>query len=357
MHKEFEDFFNEINSSFKLGLPFVVSRQPKEKELICYIQKTKILHELNSYNDIGFVFAPFSKNDKKVFFPLQECDVYSTKIINEKELKVEKTFAKTTTINDTDDSKNRHIELVKKGIKFIDEGFVKKVVLSRCENLKNESLDIIDTFKTMLNSYDNALVYLWFHPTIGLWMGATPERLITIERNQFRTMSLAGTQNYNDTINVNWKQKELTEQQFVTDYILKNIKENIFDIKCDGPYTVKAGKLLHLRTDISGEIESADLLENLINSLHPTPAVCGLPKDISADFIMKNENYKRTYYSGYLGELNVNKKTNLFVNLRCMEIHEDEVSIFVGGGITIDSDAVSEWEETVSKANIMKKVL
>jgi len=357
LHKEFEDLFNEIKSSFNQGLPFVISRQPKEKELICYIQNTKILHELKSYNDVGFVFAPFSKNDKKVIFPIQECTVHSANIINVNQLKVAKTSVKTTTIDNIDHSKRRHVKLVKKGIKFIEDGHVKKVVLSRCENLKNESLDIVDTYKTMLKNYENALVYMWFHPAVGLWMGATPERLITIDKNKFRTMSLAGTQNYNDTINVNWKQKELKEQQFVTDYILKNIKENIDDIKCNGPYTVKAGKLLHLRTDISGELKTVDLLEKLIKSLHPTPAVCGLPRDISADFIVKNENYRRTYYSGYLGELNVNKKTNLFVNLRCMEIHMAEVSIFVGGGITIDSDAVSEWEETVSKANIMKKVL
>lgn len=357
MHKEFVDFFDEIKRSFSLGLPFTICRQPMEEKLVCYIQKTKQIYELNSFNEKGFVFAPFHKIEKKVFFPLQECTVYSTSIINEDFLNIEKTSGKTVTIDNLEDSKNSHIDLVEKGIKFIKEGHVKKVVLSRRESLKTESLDILDTYKTLLKNYENALVYIWFHPTIGLWMGATPERLITVENNKFKTMALAGTQSFNEVIDVEWKSKELKEQQFVTDYILNNIENYIGNIQCDGPYTVKAGKLLHLRTDISGELKSEDSLEKLIKSLHPTPAVCGLPKEISANFIVKNENYKRTYYSGYLGELNVKDKTNLFVNLRCMEIDKSMVSIFVGGGITIDSNPLSEWEETVSKSNIMKKVL
>jgi len=95
--------------------------------------------------------------------------------------------------------------------------------------------------------------------------------------------------------------------------------------------------------------------------LHPTPAVCGLPKNEAKSFILENENYDRKYYTGFLGELNsdVNgiNTSSLYVNLRCMEIAKDEAIIYVGGGITKDSIPEKEWEETVRKTATMKKVL
>ena len=114
--------------------------------------------------------------------------------------------------------------------------------------------------------------------------------------------------------------------------------------------------MLHLKADIQGVIGDFNLKE-LLKTLHPTPAVCGLPKQASKDFILQNENYARSFYTGFLGEMNVNEKTELFVNLRCAEIQGDEVVIYVGGGVTADSNAQKEWEETYAKTQTIKKVL
>jgi isochorismate synthase len=209
----------------------------------------------------------------------------------------------------------------------------------------------------MLKNYENSFVYLWFHPVIGLWMGASPERLINIHQNKFKTMALASTRSYNGSTHVDWNEKEKQEQQFVTDFILAKIKDYIDAINSKGPYTVRTGNLLHLRTDISGNLKADNLMENLIHSLHPTPAVCGLPTDVAQQFILQNEGYNRSFYSGFLGELNIDDTTNLFVNLRCMQLENNYCSIYVGGGITKDSDPLQEWEETVSKAEVIKMVL
>ena len=198
---------------------------------------------------------------------------------------------------------------------------------------------------------------MWVHPRVGLWMGASPERLISISQNKFKTMALAGTQRYINSINVIWKEKECQEQQFVTDYILENIKLSINAIQVSEAYTVQAGNLLHIRTDISGELKSCSSLDNLVASLHPTPAVCGLPQKNAVKFISENETYDRSYYTGYLGELNIENNVNLFVNLRCIQLINNTASIYIGGGITKDSNAKNEWKETVSKAEVMKKVL
>ncbi|HSQ47717.1 MAG TPA: chorismate-binding protein, partial [Lutibacter sp.] len=159
------------------------------------------------------------------------------------------------------------------------------------------------------------------------------------------------------TVEVVWQNKEKQEQQYVTDFMAENLKESVESLDITAPFTVQAGNLVHIRTDISGKLKSAESIENLIKILHPTPAVCGLPKDVAAAFIMENEGYHRAYYSGFLGALNNNESTNLFVNLRCMQLENKHVSLYVGGGITAESIPENEWEETVSKSQVMKKVL
>ena len=112
--------------------------------------------------------------------------------------------------------------------------------------------------------------------------------------------------------------------------------------------------------------------------MHPTPAVCGLPKEAAKAFILENENYNREFYTGFLGELNFEAQlkprsgkrnienrayaitktsTQLYVNLRCMQLDGNNASIYVGGGITESSDAESEWHETVSKSLVIKSIL
>lgn len=360
MHKDIAAFFSEIESVYRSKAPFVAFRKPDEDLLTAFVQRTQELHELKSYKELGFVFAPFGSKEKKVLFPLEKCDSFKVAIskvnlLENNEIQAEK--PQFSNCAKSDSLKEKHMELVQKVIDFIKNKKAEKIVLSRKETLEFTNLEVLATFKKMLETYKNAFVYLWFHPEVGLWMGATPERLLTVENGKFKTMALAGTQKYAGTTNVVWGNKEKQEQQYVTEYILKNLKESVDALEVTAPFTVQAGNLLHIRTDISGKLKSADSLENLINILHPTPAVCGLPKAVAAAFIMENEGYDRAYYSGYLGELNINNRTSLFVNLRCMQVENRMVSIYVGGGITADSIPENEWEETVSKAEVMKKVL
>ena len=195
-------------------------------------------------------------------------------------------------------------------------------------------------------------------------------------------MALAGTQQFNGNTEVEWGEKEKQEQQFVTDSILENLEKagvSQGGMETSEAYTAKAGNLLHLRTDISGRFSASGVnLEKLLYALHPTPAVCGLPKEKAKNFILSEENYDREFYTGFLGELNlqssrsrssnrrnvenlayrtVKKETALFVNLRCMKLSGGTAEIFIGGGITKDSNPEAEWEETVNKSQTMKKVL
>ncbi len=351
-----DKYIKKLEKVYASNMPFVVYKKPNEFKLKTYLSKTDDIINLTNFEEKGFVFVPFNKGNS-ILFPLDECII---KEINFKEEEIiieeipKKTFAKIK--NERNDKKN-HINLIQKAIDFIKEGKADKIVVSREEMVSVKEFHLFNSFKKMLQKYPNAFVYIWYHPKIGLWMGATPEKLLSIKDNTFKTMALAGTQPYKNKVEVTWQPKEKKEQQFVTDYILNSIKLFVKNVEFTIPFTIKAGNLLHIRTDINAKLFSKSSLSNLISVLHPTPAVCGLPKNTASKFILENENYDRSYYSGYLGELNVVNRSNLFVNLRCMQLKEDKIHIYIGGGITKESDVIKEWEETKNKAMVIKSIL
>ena len=238
-----------------------------------------------------------------------------------------------------------------------------KVVLSRKETLVQTDFEFRFVFEEMLSAYPTAFRYCWFHPKIGMWMGATPEQLLNVENAKFKTVSLAGTQNFQDNSEAIWQKKEQDEQQFVTDFIISSLKSEVDSITITTPSTFQAGNLLHLKTDIKGVFKANFNLKKVMSVLHPTPAVCGLPKENAKQFILENEGYERKFYSGFLGELNWNIKlsknadSDLFVNLRCMEIEQHKVHLYIGCGITKDSNPEKEYVETANKAMTMKQIL
>jgi isochorismate synthase len=357
LQKEHSIFFSEIQKIFEAKLPFVIYRKPGEIQVRAYIQNDAQLYNLDDFNTAGFVFAPFHNEEAKIVFPESKSRRIWTNITNVGGLTLQEPKSNLTQISNPQEIKEKHLNLVKEGLAFIKEGQAKKIVLSWKEVLRIDNFDMLNTFKKMLMNYENAFVYLWFHPEVGMWMGASPERLLHIKNNLLKSMALAGTQLFEGSEKVIWNEKEIKEQEFVTDFLLDQLTGSVSSIKVSKPYTAKAGSLLHIRTDISGTLDSDKTLKDLIDALHPTPAVCGLPKDVATNFILNKEGYHRDYYSGYLGELNVDHTTNLYVNLRCMKLKNNEASIYVGGGITIDSNPDEEWAETLSKTGVMRKVL
>ena len=151
----------------------------------------------------------------------------------------------------------------------------------------------------------------------------------------------------------------MEEQALVTEFIADRLSKELGDIEIKGPENAKAGQLWHLKSTIGAKLSSDTSLRKIIRLLHPTPAVCGLPSDEAKTFIQKTEGYSRKYYTGFLGELRMGEfqGTSLYVNLRCMELTQKGVSIYVGGGITSDSIPENEWEEIQNKSKTMLSLL
>ncbi|MEB8329290.1 chorismate-binding protein [Flavobacteriaceae bacterium KMM 6897] len=354
--------------------PLVVYRKPGQKLVKGIFQSDTQLHHCADFKESGFVFAPFDTNNAVILIPqdeVMETQFEPSEQPTDQATRLEIDFPPTG-INEM----NFHLELVAKAIDEIKKGTFKKVVLSRKITTPFDG-STLQLFLKLLNTYTEAFCYIWYHPKIGMWIGATPEVFVSTQNKEIQTMSLAGTQPYTGDLDPVWKRKEREEQALVTNYITNALESLVTPLKISETVSTRAGSLMHLRTIISGRLTVLDI-KNLIEVLHPTPAVGGVPKKKAYEFIKANENYDREFYTGYLGELNfkeeiqrasnnrnienkayrsIHTKTSLFVNLRSMQIVDQKAIVYVGGGITIDSIPEQEWEETVNKSATMLKVI
>jgi isochorismate synthase len=351
------DFFIKVKQQMALNLPFVIYSKPNKKKLTGLFQKNDHLYFVEDFTETGFVFAPFEGN-QNILIPSSESIKWEAELSSVEE----KSTSEVATAEN--EEAQAHFEmLVQKGIDGISNGVFQKVVLSRKEIVDVPDFDSVTVFIKLVRTYPTAFRYCWFHPRFGLWMGASPERLLKANKNKFFTTSLAGTQAFVNSIEVEWERKEKEEQQFVTDFILEKLQNLATGLTVSSPFTFKAGGLLHLKTEIEGIVNEKANLKELISVLHPTPAVCGLPKLAAKEFILENEDYDREYYTGFLGELNKKGfakqklKTDLYVNLRCMQIKNKQAHVYVGCGITEGSIPEKEWKESVNKSMTMKRLL
>lgn len=266
-------------------------------------------------------------------------------------------------------SQEAFLKLIEEAKEQIKEQRFKKVVPSRCQYVRlPDDFDIAATFQRMCKMYPHAFVSAIAMPELGVWLGASPEILVkTFVQDGYRmfsTMALAGTQKldeHNNVKNAAWRGKEIEEQAMVSRYIINCFKQiRLREFDEDGPHTVEAGNLLHLRTDFTVNMDAVNFPELgsvMLKLLHPTSAVCGLPKEPALQFIDQYEHYERELFAGFLGPVNINEEVNIFVNLRCMQLLGKKALIYAGAGVTADSDPEKEWIETSIKMETLKKVL
>ncbi|MDZ7896825.1 MAG: chorismate-binding protein [Arcicella sp.] len=397
--------FNKIENLWKTalsdGLPIALWRLPKtsEKQLIIdlsgHTSKVKVdLEELPS----GFVMSPFEgeslflKGDLHYRFNADnqevednfkeksiEKSVFEKKFLTEdKSKKNTDSEAKiinnnTTNFNSENSIYNEMLfaEKVSNAIDAIDRGEVQKVVLSRTKNVTlSNTFDVIKAFNKLCNAYQNAFISLVYLPDYQcFWLGATPETLVSVDKDGlFRTMSLAGTQTAFGANDENlsagemlWSHKEIEEQAYVSRYIIECFKKiRLREYEESGPKTVQAGNLMHLRTDYivdTKEVNFPQLGTVMLELLHPTSAVCGMPKVPALRIIAQHEIHDREFYSGFLGPVNIQEESHIFVNLRTMKIQGNEATFYAGCGITEDSNPVKEWYETEMKIDTLAKVI
>lgn len=379
-----EKFFDACLS---LNNPVAIWRLPNDHTIqgICQLEESTYPDNLKSDLE-GFVFNPFQINgdhpknfiSADLLISNEEPTVQSNPKRQVSESKIDEFMQALETASgefdpqklsnspNTNEHKEDFIQLVDQCKNLIKSGQYQKIVPARQHKFElKPDFNPIHEFMALTQTYSHAFISLVYIPEHGLWLGATPETLISVrDGNQFETVSLAGTQAIPEDFNLKhaaWTHKEIEEQALVSRYIIncfKKIRLREFDEY--GPKTVKAANLIHLKTIFKVDMDAVNFPELgsvMLELLHPTSAVCGMPMKEAAAFIKENEPFDRAYFSGYLGPVNLQDEIRLFVNLRCAQIFQDAGIVFAGAGVTEDSDPASEWLETQMKFQTLLNVI
>ena len=247
-----------------------------------------------------------------------------------------------------------------------------KVVISRTKTLDfGQQPDVTVLFDRLCAAYPTAFVSAVFLPEgttdapAQIWLSATPERLVSVDANGiFKTVALAGTQSahYPDgtlkrTADALWSQKEIEEQALVSRYIIGCFKKiRLREYLEEGPKTALAGNLMHLCTNYTVDTKAVNFPQLgtvMLRLLHPTSAVCGMPRPEALSFIEAHERHDRQFYAGFLGPVNIGGASSLFVHIRCLKLEGQRATLYAGAGLTEDSDPKKEWLETEMKCQTL----
>lgn len=367
-----------IDSFTRQGVCFALYRLPWTDEPILVMQEEgepTFLSNLEALNQKkGFLLAPFQLTEARPAVLIQP-DIVAHDWENIKQALQEWSYRhkeytvgspalqpeKTAPVTQPSEKeeKERYTETFSRFILPLKEKQFRKLVLSRSTtHALPPQFSPLATFIQACNSYPRMMISLCHTPSTGTWIGSTPEIILSGHEKEWHTVALAGTMPMQgETMPTEWSKKNQEEQAFVGEYIRKTVKKFGTKLTEKGPYTARAGQLVHLKTDFHFCLKDTDHLGHILQELHPTPAVCGLPKEEAYRFILQTEPHDRLFYSGIIGWIDPEGDTTLYVNLRCMHLEGNTATLYAGGGILPDSTADSEWEETQQKMNTMRNIL
>ncbi|MGL5563306.1 MAG: isochorismate synthase [Tannerellaceae bacterium] len=347
-------------------ISFALFRLPGESDFKLIAQESGDPKQLRAYEDIsteaGFVVAPFATSiDNPIL--LIHPDIYlddDARISEYLKTSADRSFpiqAESFT-NEESVAKDCYSRVFDSFNKELQNKSFDKLVLSR--NYTIEKPTGFSWRENLLRAgllYSDAFVYLFYTPSTGCWMGATPEILLSGSENVYTTVALAGTMKSGICIKPEWSAKNKGEQNVVVRYMRECIGSLADTYEEFGPDTVKAGDLIHLKSTFHFKANKNLSLGKILSMFHPTPAVCGLPKEKAYQYIIDHEGYNRSYYSGFLGPIMDKESINIYVNLRCMHENENKLTLYAGGGILPQSEVTDEWQETENKLQTMLRLL
>lgn len=244
-------------------------------------------------------------------------------------------------------------------IKKIKPGLVDKVVISRSHHVRvGGKFRAISALQVLRSAYHGCTSFMFSFPGEGIFFGSTPELLINKEGSQIKTEALAGTMGRGRNMeedrllmeNLMDSHKEREEHTFVIDQIRRKLEPLVSILEIEKtPGILKLKNVHHLRTEIKGKLENGKNILDLIQQLHPTPAVAGTPTEKAMTIIRQYETHDRGWYSGPVGWINKNGDGEFCVALRSALVNKEEAHVFAGGGIMAESVPENEWKESELK--------
>lgn len=262
-------------------------------------------------------------------------------------------------LGDDNEDLRRWVMATTEALQLMRDGSLVKVVLARrLRRVLKRRLSLGSLLAELEDSYPDHYVY-----SHGGLVGASPELLASRAGPLVATMALAGTTGYEDAevepAAVLGSRKLRLEHTLVVNHIAARLRACGLEPVPDSRARVASSAgLRHLRTEIAADATGNGLSAAAIAlSLHPTPAICGLPVDEALRFIARHEPFRRDGYSGGFGWTDENGDGEWCVCIRCARINRHSALLYGGSGLVLGSDPVQEWREATAKLRLMRRAL
>ncbi|WP_210467819.1 isochorismate synthase MenF [Sporosarcina sp. 6E9] len=251
--------------------------------------------------------------------------------------------------------KDSYLKAVQDVTDQINKGEAEKVVIARSLQMNFEQEVSSVAALHHITSEQQESYHFGLQKDGQLFFGATPERLIEIVGGQAYSACVAGSIKRGKTAT---EDRELGEELLNDDknreehhYVVKMIS-NVFNENCTDVSMPKAPKLMrirdiqHLFTSIEGKLKSGTDIFNLVEELHPTPALGGVPTNKAMEVIRREEQMDRGYYAAPIGWTDSDGNGEFAVAIRSGLLDGDKAYLYAGGGIVADSEPQKEYDET-----------
>lgn len=240
-------------------------------------------------------------------------------------------------------------ENIEQVLSQMQQNHLQKVVLARCSSFEFEkNIDVSHLIKYLSSTQKNCSIFSFSPKANCTFLGATPECLYKRDGLELSTEAVAGTALSCDKIDLLNSLKELNEFNFVSDYLLQKLSPLSTKILKGKNTLVDTGSVKHLyslfKVTLHPQIDDLEI----INTLHPTPALCGTPKDKAFKLIKELEPFDRGLYAAPIGRVSIDSAEFIIAIRSCLVMH-NKLKLFVGNGIVKDSCALMEWQELKNK--------
>lgn len=352
-----ETFQKAAIRCLQYNVPFAVFSYPGEswQWRCCHQQSLRMVDDLNSWpEDNAFYISEFDNDSLTVIVDeMTADDVISQNL--EPSLQ-----GSTHILRNTSTPYMHYHAAIKLAKNWIGRSKRKKVVLARIEAFRS-CRSIVDIACDYFDKFPETMRYLYFTPRNGVWIGASPELLLSWDRqnNTYTSMALAGTRLHSDD---DWDDKNIREQDIVRTHV-ESVMSSLIPMRSNivksSTSTLRFGDIDHICTLLSSSMNDSVVSPlNVAARLSPTPAISGFPEVEAVRLIKDLEPNPRYCYGGFIGSTSTDG-ARFYVNLRCAAISDESTdgyrlfNVYSGSGITSMSTPQDEWVETARKMDIL----
>lgn len=243
-------------------------------------------------------------------------------------------------------------------VESVKNGDLQKVVLAQSLQAELASeFSVPDVLGRLAATYPECYRFMLTPSEGATFFGATPERLVSLRGRTVRTEALAGSTGRGDTpAEDEWlaaelldSEKDIHEHELVANAVRDQLEPYAASVRIGERAIRRLATVQHLKTSITAELADDEHILSLVEALHPTPAVGGLPPDAALRTIRETEAFDRGWYAAPIGWVDAAGNGTFAVGIRSAVASEQTATLFAGAGIVADSDPDREWDEVQLK--------